>query len=184
MLDLNNAEECGVKEFKVFNNGNAGVVTGCTIRVEKKKDNSNQPDYKVFVSDGTGEVNEGFYYSDDVEKFKKYQAQRLINLAKGVLGADYKFPAYKTPQEALDGTMMEINKSGVGSFRAVVAYGTAAKPEAWLRFPAWGKFIQNEVFANELVLKKDALLAPVAPDKEDDNPFTSMDNATSGDPDW
>lgn len=179
MLDLNNNEECGVKEFKVFNGGEAGIVGECKLRIEKKTDDSNQPDYKMYLSDSKGEVNEGFYYSTEqdgtlsVDKFKKYQAQRLINLAKGVLGNDYTFPNYKDPKEALDGVMAEVHKASMGLFRCAVAYGTTARPEQWLKFPAWGKFVQNEKFDNELVLPKNALKESITPDKVED-PFGAM----------
>lgn len=155
-VNLNNSEDY-VKELKIFNDGKAGVVEGVRVRIEKKNStdpSDKSPNYKVIASDGKGEVNEGFYYQEpDSDAFNKYQAQRLINLAKGVLGDDVKFPVFNTPTEALDGVMRMVAPELTKFFRVAVCYGTTKKRAAYLGFKNFGSFIQTMNAPNKLKLE-------------------------------
>jgi hypothetical protein len=176
MLDFNNAEDFGVKEVKIFNNGNAGIAKDVALRVDKKPDGdtSNQPDYKLYAVDANGEVNEGFYYSDDEEKFRKYQSQKLINLARGVMGNDYKFENFKSPAEALDKIMLLVKQNSVDKkYNVVVCYGTKRRPDKFLKFKSFNKFVQDVEFKQELKAENNDQMVQVTPDaaQADANPF-------------
>ncbi len=155
-VNLNNSEDF-VKEFKVFNDGNAGVVENVRVRIEKKS--STEPDdkkpmYKLIAADDKGEVNEGFYYQQpDSDGFTKYQAQRLIRLGQGVFGPDVKFPVFNTPTEALDGVMkMVASELSKKPWRVAVCYGSTRRKSAYLGFKSFGSFIQPMSEPNTLSL--------------------------------
>jgi hypothetical protein len=155
-IDFNNSSEF-IKEFKIFNKGNAGIVQPVQIRIERKKpeDKEKAPDYKLFAFDDSGEVNEGFYYFENAEEngFKNYQAQKLILLAKGVMGDDVKFPFFSTPREGLDQIMLMVAKASKGKYyRIITTYGTNKKPSMYLGFKNFGGFIQPVDVANTLEL--------------------------------
>lgn len=158
-INLNNSEDF-VKEFKVFNEGIAGVVEGVKMRIEKKAStdtDDKKPMYKLIATDANGgEVNEGFYYQEpDSKAFNNYQAQRLILLAKGVLGNDVKFPVFNNPTEALDGVMrMVAPVLSQKAWRIAVAYGTVKRPESYMGFKSFGSFIQPMSEPNKLALEK------------------------------
>jgi len=146
-IDFNESSEY-VKEFKIFNNGVAGIVENVRVRVEKKspEDSEKKPAYRLIIQDDKGEINEGFYYykSADENGFKNYQAQKLILLAKGALGEDVKFPAFSTPVEALDQIMIMVAKGSKNKlYRAVATYGTTKRPDAFLGLKSFGSFIQD-----------------------------------------
>ena len=185
MLDLNNAEDFGVKEVKIFNNGDGGIAKNVSLRVDKKPegDTSNQPDYKLYAVDANGEVNEGFYYSDDAEKFKRYQSQKLINLARGVMGNDYKFENFASPMEALDKIMLLVKQNSVDKkYNVVVCYGTVRRPDRFLKFKSFNKFAQDVEFKQELKVEKNDQLTQVQPDaiNTDANPFTDNTAGAKG----
>lgn len=145
-VNFNNSEEF-VKEFKVFNDGKAGVVENVRVRVEKKATadaSDKKPNYKLIAADDSGEVNEGFYYQEpDSPGFTKYQAQRLIQLARGVFGDDVKFPVFATPTEALDGIMkMVAPELAKKPWRVAVCYGSNKRKASYLGFKPFGSFIQ------------------------------------------
>jgi hypothetical protein len=152
-VNLNNSEDF-VKEFKVFNDGKAGVVENVRMRVEKKPstDDEKKPMYKLIGADDKGEVNEGFYYCEpDSKAFNNYQAQRLIQLARGVLGKDVKFPVFDTPKDTLDGVMKMVAPELIKkSWRVAVCYGTIKRRESFLGFKSFGSFIQPMAETNTL----------------------------------
>jgi hypothetical protein len=158
-IDFNKSEEF-IKNVSVFNDGLAGVVENVKVRIEKKAStdtDDKKPVYKVIATDSKGEVNEGYYYHKDASDkgFKNYQAQRLILLARGVLGDAVVFPAFNTPTEALDGIMANVAPALVGkAWRVVVTYGTTRRPESYLGFKNFGSFIQSMAVPNTLALDK------------------------------
>jgi hypothetical protein len=158
-VDFNNSDEY-VKEFKIFNDGKAGIVENVKMRIEKKApgEDDQKPMYKLIATDNLGEINEGFYYQTPDDKgelkgFENYQAQKLIMLAKGVLGENVIFPVFNTPKEALDGIMKlvapEISKK---PFRIAACYGTTKRKTAYLGFKSFGRFIQPMTEVNNLSL--------------------------------
>lgn len=155
-INLNNSEEF-VKELKIFNDGNAGIVEPVRVRIEVKTSldsDDKKPNYKLIAQDINGaEINEGFYYHEpDAPGFTKYQAQRLILLARGVLGANVVFPVWNTPKEALDGVMHMVNGGLNRPFRVAVCYGTTKNPSQYLGFKSFGSFIQPITDPNTLSL--------------------------------
>jgi hypothetical protein len=155
-VNFNNSEEY-VKEFKVFNDGIAGVVENVKVRIEKKAAgvDDKKPVYKLIGADDKGEVNEGFYYCEpDSKAFNKYQAQRLILLARGVLGDTVTFPVFNTPTEALDGVMKMVAPALNKPFRVAVCYGTVKRKAPYLGFREFGSFIQPMSVPNTLALDK------------------------------
>jgi hypothetical protein len=112
------------------------------------------PNYKLIAADDRGEVNEGYYYQEpDSDAFNKYQAQRLIMLARGVFGEDVKFPVFNNPTEALDGIMkMVAPELGKKVWRVAVCYGTTKRKAAYLGFKPFGSFIQSMIEENTLSL--------------------------------
>ena len=182
MIDLNSGEDFGVKELKIFNNGVAGIVSEVTIKVTKKTTDDNTPDYKLIFNDGNGEINEGFYYQED-DRFPNYQAQRLINLCKGVFGEDFVFPKYNTAKEALDDIM---EKTAVyvkdKMFNVAVCYGTESKPKSFLEPKPWGSFIQNSEldFKKGLFLQSNDLKERIEADEEsNDSSFGGSSNSAN-----
>jgi len=186
-VNFNNSDEF-VKEFKIFNDGKADVVENVKVRIEKKALNETddkKPMYKLIAADDKGEVNEGFYYQEpDSKAFNNYQAQRLIMLARGVLGESVAFPVFNTPKEALDGVMKmvapEITKK---PWRVAVCYGTTKRKEAYLGFKSFGSFIQAMSVPNTLKLGAgDSLVRAPLPEATDTNKLVSG-MTKSGNPD-
>ena len=143
-----NDEAQFISELSIFNEGNAGIVENVEIRVNKKGPDEAEklPVYKIIAKDKYGELNEGFFYYESLEEdgFKKYQAQRLIRLAKGILGDDIEFPPFATPKEALDHIMAMVAKGSRGKlFRVAICYGTTKRPEKYLRFKSFRRFIES-----------------------------------------
>lgn len=157
-INLNNSGDY-VKEIKIFNEGKAGLVENVRVRIEKKaaSDDEKKPVYKLIATDENGaEVNEGFYYQEEGSKsFTNFQAQRLILLAKGVIGEDVKFPVFKNPTEVLDGVMHMVAKElDKKLFRVLVTYGTTKRKSAFLNFKSFGYFIQKMSEENKLKFDK------------------------------
>jgi len=156
-MSVNLNDESFVKEFKVFNDGKAGIALNVRVRIDKKATadtNDKKPNYKLIAADDKGEINEGFYYQEpDSEGFTKYQAQRLIQLARGVLGKDVKFPVFNTPAETLDGVMkMVAPELAKKTWRVAVCYGTNKRKASYLGFKPFGSFIQSMTEENALSL--------------------------------
>ncbi len=159
VINLNKSDDF-VKEFKIFNDGRAEVVENVRVRIDKKstKDNDKSPDYKLVATDDKGDINEGFYYQEpdkdgNTKGFDSYQAQKLIQLARGVLGKDVSFPVFNTPRETLDGVMKMVAPALVNKlFRVVACYGTTKRKTAFLGFKPFGSFIQPMTEMNSLTL--------------------------------
>lgn len=165
-VDLNKSEEF-VKEFKIFNDGKAGVVENVKISIEKKAPGSDdkKPDYKLVATDSTGAtINEGFYYQEpDSAGFTKYQAQRLIMLARAVLGEEIKFPIWNTPTEVLDGVMKMVAPALNRPFRVAACYGTTKNPSQYIGFRNFGSFIQSMAEVNKLSFTSSDNMVKVTP---------------------
>lgn len=165
-VDLNKSEDF-VKEFKIFNDGKAGVVENVKISIEKKAPGSDdkKPAYKVIATDLAGaSINEGFYYQEpESAAFTKYQAQRLIMLARGVLGDDVKFPVWNTPTEVLDGVMKMVAPALNKPFRVAACYGTTKNPDQYLGFRNFGSFIQPMSGVNTLSFTSSDNMVKVTP---------------------
>lgn len=165
-VDLNKSEDF-VKEFKIFNDGKAGVVENVKVSIERKALDADvkKPMYKVIATDSTGaSINEGFYYQEpDSKAFTGYQAQRLIMLARGVLGKDVQFPIWNTPTEVLDGVMKMVAPALNKPFRVAACYGTTKNPDQYLGFKSFGSFIQPMAEANSLSFTSSDNMTKVTP---------------------
>ncbi len=155
-VNLNDTEKYNANEVKIFNDGQAGVVKNIAITIEKKgpDDNVKSPDYKAYANDDKGKVSEGFYYQDDDAKgFLKYQSQKLIWFARGVMGDDFKFPEFESAKIALDEIMKLVATNTKGKlFNIAVTYGSKKDPQQFLTFKEYGRFLQKVGEDNELEL--------------------------------
>ena len=140
MFNLNDEKEFSTGKT-IFNGGEAGLVKDVEIRVEKKQDSSNQPDFKLFANDGMGDVNEGFYYQtpnpqkseEDNVRIAKMNVGRVLHVAKAVMGADYTFPEVSGAKEAYDTLFKLIEENSKGKkFNVYTTYGTKDHPKQYL----------------------------------------------------
>jgi len=167
-VDLNKSEDF-VKEIKIFNDGNAGIVDNVRMTIEPKALDAGEkrPNYRLVATDSKGSsINEGFYYQEpDAKAFTDYQAQRLIMLARGVLGKDVKFPVWNTPKEVLDGVMRMVNPALNKPFRVAACYGTNKNPSQYLGFKNFGSFIEPMTEPNTLTFSNGDCMVKANPPK-------------------
>jgi hypothetical protein len=148
MINLND-ERFEEREFKIFNGGEAGVVKGCSVRVEKKtaNDTENAPDYKLFVTDETGaEFNKGYFKGnlDDMsEGQEQFFVKEMKHLAKVFRVQDQLPTQVASYEELIDTTMKLCNKNQANvKVNVAVCYGTVDYPRRFLELDGfWG--IQN-----------------------------------------
>lgn len=190
-INLNEKKDYGVRDVSIFNNGKSGIVDGVDIRIEKKKPGEPviNPDYRLIAKDGLGEVNEGFWYQKDIDTFKKFQAQRLIRLGKGVFGENFEFPLFDTPTQALDGVLKAVaNATKNKGCRVAVCYGTTKRPQRYLRFKSFGRFLElmNEFPTTQMSFDKgDNLTRPEVTPTEESTLLTGTSQIdSSDDSDW
>ena len=190
-INLNDEKDFGVRDVSIFNNGKSGIVEGVAVRVEKKKSGEPaiNPDYRLIAEDALGEVNEGFWYQTDVANFKKFQSQRLIRLGKGVFGESFEFPLFDTPVQALDEVLKAVaNAVKNKGCRVAVCYGTTKRPQRYLRFKSFGRFLElmNEFPKTEMSFDKgDNLTRPeVTPTEESTLLKSDSKPIESDDSDW
>lgn len=185
------------KEVKVFNNGEAGIVKNCSVRIEKKSadESENAPDYRLIVTDENGgEVNRAYFKRglDDIEGTREEMFGReLKHLAKVFRVEDKAVKAYKSPTEALDGVLKccHDNQNNI-KVNVAVCYGTTTRPRRFLEIDGfWGiKNVEDGVPR----LSSKALTTRPEPDpeegmnmrasggSEDTEGFTSDGPATDG----
>tara|TARA_R110000850_G_scaffold84920_1_gene182234 strand:+ start:15061 stop:15678 length:618 start_codon:yes stop_codon:yes gene_type:complete len=138
MIDLNSFSEDANTDVSIFNNGNAGRVENVTVSVKKKsaEDKANSPDYKVFLKDANGEMNEGIYYIKEGDNAIKFKLSRLIQMAQcanpEMVGVDLpQFPSY---EKATDFLMQKINEGSKKGNKVNIfaAYGNEGYPKQYL----------------------------------------------------
>lgn len=183
MIDFNDTEKYNADEIKIFNDGQAGIVKGIAISVERKGtgDKENAPDFKVIATDEKGTVNEGLYFQDDDAKgFMRYQSQKLIWLARGIMGDDFKFPEFDSAKKALEEIMKLVATQAKGkSFNILVNYGTKKNPQRYLTFKEYGRFLQRTEEENKLEISPTDLME--RPEIRDDTSSeTEVANAVGG----
>jgi len=157
-VNLNDTKKYNTNEISIFNDGEAGIVKGVAITVEKKgaNDKEKAPDYKLYAIDNKGKVNEGFYYQEDNSKaFDKFQSQKLIWLGKGIMGDDFIFPEFESAKDALD-QVMKLVASNISNklFDVAVTYGSKKQPRRFLMFKEYGRFLQKTGLKDQLELSK------------------------------
>lgn len=121
-------------DFKIFNGGKAGLVTGCTGRLTKKTaaDPDNAPDYKLFITDKDGgEVNYGMFKNikDTQLNFKGKELRHLASRFDYncvMQGASY--------GELLDKNAVLLKDAIEGKvFDVVASYGTEGYPKKYIQ---------------------------------------------------
>lgn len=181
MINLNDDVFNGGSSIQVFNNGVAGRVDnviGSKIEQKQPTDLPNAPDYKLYFKDKEGaEINLPFWYLDsnkdtfakDLEK----QGKALKHLVHCYLGEDYKFPAFNTPKEMLDGCIKLISQKFTSVYvRLFCTYGTTQYPKKYIQIRSYVPFIENAV-----IPVSDTRLKPNPIDQltrlEEDTPITA-----------
>lgn len=191
MFDLNG------KEFQgntIFNGGVAGLVKNVEISIEKKQDDSNTPDYKLIVTDGSSSINAGFYYvtpnpsksEEDNAKYSRQQVSRVLHIARAVLGKDYKFPNVSNAKEAYDVLFKLVADNCAGKkFNVYATYGTDSRPSKYLGLRYFNFIEPAGVQVSSLRLGKTDLLERLEEDAPAKDELSMLDagNATSIDQD-
>ncbi len=163
MINLNNKDSYGIKEVKIFNNGEAGLVHNVTLTAVRKESTApdNYPDWRLIAHDDKGQINEGFYYYNKEEDkgFKEYQVKKLIFLIEGVFGKEYETPEFPTPTAALDTVMSLVAKEAVGKkYNVMATYGTKTRPNNFIKFKVFGKFVEAATEKTSLRLENSDLM--------------------------
>jgi hypothetical protein len=171
-----------VKDVKIFNGGNAGIVKECNVRIERRgaDEDTKLPLYKLVFTDNTkAELNDSIFNNFDnmSEKALEFFVRKMKHLAK-VFRVDDKLPArVASYDELLDITMRLCHKNSSNiKVNLAVCYGTKAKPSRYLMVDGfWG--IQNAEDTIP-VLSKNALLE--RPEADDDNPVVAAGKSSGG----
>jgi hypothetical protein len=130
-IDLNSNEfDNGSSSVSIFNGGNAGVCSNCTITTLAKDPNETRklPNWKLIATDESGASTDlSFYYVDDpsnmyYEANLKKQGKILKHLVKTIAGPDVKIPIFNSNEEMLDkcGTVGSRQVSGYIKIRSFV----------------------------------------------------------------
>lgn len=135
------------KSVKIFNGGRAGIVKGCTTRIERKtkEDADNAPLYKLYIVDSAGgEMNKGYFLpkEDASDKAKDFFVREMNHLVK-VFRATVK-DEYDSYKDLLD-TVMKACKDKQSNImvNAAVCYGSQDYPRRYLELDGfWG--LMNE----------------------------------------
>lgn len=125
----------------VFNNGNAGKVKNCKIKLEKKQigDTSRNPDFKLHITDSTNStITPGFYLpvdEGDPEALRSKQGlflSRLKSIAVAV-APNVTFPTeidFEGAVKFLYETIVQNQDNNL--VNVFVTYGTKVRPSRWL----------------------------------------------------
>lgn len=189
MFNLNDTSEFSGGN-PVFNAGQAGLVKGVELSVEKKQpsDAENAPDYKLLVSDGNASINDGFYYNpkghesmaeDELNRKHKLQISRVRSVAVAVMGQDYEFPEVTSAKEAID-VMFKLIRDNAGDkkFNVYTTYGTVGYPKQYLQLRYFDFIEPSEMDGATLRPKSADLLKRVEADS------TSSSSGESADDGW
>ena len=190
-------------DFKIFNDGLAGVTENVTLAISRrgKDEKDTLPDYKITFTDESGStVNTSFYYIKEATQYKtieqqvKSQGQVLVHLVHAIVDPAYKFPAFGSSKELLDGCI-KIIKAGIDAapkakYRIFTNYGSTKSPKTFLQPRSWVPFIENASVSIEnsrLEVSKIDQMSRLAPDeKPASGNATSAGHAgtTPNDEDW
>lgn len=191
----------------VFNNGEAGVVKGCNVRLSKKgdKDPENFPNYKLegwspeqvenkqeMEKDSIYPVNKGFYHQDkefkskDAEKFRVNELKHLLKVADHPMDGDNlvfkeKFGSFN---EFMDYSMEFFAKAINNSnklFDLAVDYGNDAYPKKFLQLNGFPWYICK---AGEIKLQNRANSLMKKPEPEDKEPDAGSSITTEEELGW
>ena len=189
MINLN-GENFKEKEFAtIFNNGKAGKVNNVTISVTKKTaaDADNLPDFKLIATDvNGGEVNDGFYYAEEAKQ--QLSINRVLHIARAVLGADYVFPEFADYKAVIDGLFKLIKKNAEDKkFNIYVTYGNVGYPSKYLKI-RYFDFLEaagTDEAVSRLFKKKNDLLERITEDAPSLPASTEgTTSTTDSDDDW
>lgn len=186
MINLND-EVFKSSGVQIFNDGEAGLVEGVEISVEKRSADEPEtyPDYKLIATDKNGAtVNMGFYYfkpndSDTEERQKERQNQeisRIVSIARAVMGQDYKLPEVSSVKEAYD-VVFKLVKDNAGSkkFNVFVTYGTQSRPSQYLGLRYFNFIESGDVNPSTLKKSKSDQMERLEQDKPEEVGATAED---------
>ncbi|HAY89269.1 MAG TPA: hypothetical protein DCY51_07495 [Bacteroidetes bacterium] len=151
-----NDDSYDAKDVAIFNDGEAGKALNVEIsKIEKKTTDGNQPDWKIYFKDSSGnEISHGLYYVDTTREYgeKKWisQGKLLKHLVHQVMGADAKLPEFDTTEEGLDKVMSKLAKSIDGvKLNVWCNYGTENKSSEYLRIRSFAPMMEPAATAEE-----------------------------------
>jgi hypothetical protein len=174
----------------IFNNGIAGVVENCKVRLERTKqadkDNPNSPDYKLFFTDTTGaDLNLGLWYPKDNEEEKNIIKflKKLKHLAHCFCGDTAQLPS-GSPKVILDGVMKMLKDSGLQMpVKVMTNYGTNGYEKMYLNVRSFVPFVEPmTVLKEESRLRKSNIENFERPAAEETSGGVTADSTT--DEDW
>lgn len=194
MFDLNEMNTGGTV---IFNNGKGGLVRNVTVKVAKKEasEPDTYPDFKIIAKDKQGaEVNQGFYYFKENEKYDKSKndrneqllVSRVLSIAKAATAdvEDFKFPEVSNSKDALNKLFKIIRDNSEGKeFNVYVTYGTVGYPSKYLGFRFFDFIELNSGEDTKLYPKNGDLLDRI----QEDSPNTDLDlggDSELEDEDW
>jgi hypothetical protein len=150
MINLNDSSYDS-NTVQIFNNGKAGIVENVKLdRIEKKTDDGNGPDYKLFFKDSAGnEINLGFWYlnssKDTFQKDLEKQGKSIKHLLHCFYDSNFQFPIFENTQQLLDKTMqLLLQKSNTTTLRVYCTYGTTQYPKKYIQLRSYVPFIENQ----------------------------------------
>lgn len=135
-INLNDAQYEVTGGGKIFNGGDAGIVNGIKVRIERKKaaDSEKAPKYKIILKDeNDAEMNKGYFdsidakYSDAQKGFFVKEMKHLASLFGAELPA-----TIETYDGLLDAAMKVCFEKGEIVANVAVSYGTKDYPKAFL----------------------------------------------------
>ena len=177
MINLNDSQY-ELKTVKIFNGGDAGVVNGVSMRVEKRKptDADNAPLYKIILTDSTGaEINKGYFdVSNGSEAAKKFFVTEMKHLVHLV---EKEHPAsVESYSQLLDITMRTVHENVAGrAFNVFVSYGTAQYPSKYLQVGSAFDIVKanEKPYVNPKALLTRVEPTQVAPEVQQGESFTN-----------
>lgn len=185
MINLNDKKEFG-GQSAIFNDGKAGLVENVEISIAKKTsaDHDQAPDYNLIVKDDLGEIKQGYYYKpsgdrskEEVENIQKLTTNRMLDVARAVVGQDYEFPntdTYPAAMDMLAGLIRDNAKDK--KFKVFTTYGTTNYPKAFMELRFFNCILPQESGRTLTASPRD-MMTPLRPDA----PAGNSDNwATSG----
>lgn len=185
MINLNDAAY-EVKDNKIFNNGVAGIVAGCTAKVKRKspQDSDSAPKYNLILVDpvNQAEINKGYIFanfdqtSDKALTFLVKEMKHLCNVF-GIAQLD----KVESHEALVTYVMKGINDDGQKTkVNVAVSYGTVDRPKKFLEIASGFAIDTKEPWWNPSYLK----VRPVETEIQVGNTGGSSESASSGASGW
>jgi hypothetical protein len=167
------------KEFKIFNNGKAGLVNIESFKVEKVKseDPTKSNYYQIVFTDSKGStLNKSFFYLNpehpNFENQLAFQGMSLKHIIHTLYGKDFVLPEFDNTNQMLDSCMALVHEAeGKVKVRIGITYGTTGvkgKSSIYLNLRGFAPFIENQEIPEEettIIFGRSDLM--VRPEKDD-----------------